>query len=88
VKGAEGGGREEGGREGREGRWCMFAAIQVQRSRIRLERDLWPELTARLKLEAERLYVEEEGGGRLEGERREGWREQEAGGRRGGRRRE
>jgi hypothetical protein len=35
----------------------MFAAIQVQRSRIGLERDLWPELTARLKVEAERLYV-------------------------------
>lgn len=35
----------------------MFAAIQVQRSRIALEHDLWSELSHRLKIEAERLYV-------------------------------
>lgn len=33
----------------------MFAAIQVQRSRIALEHDLWSELSPRLKVEAERL---------------------------------
>lgn len=35
----------------------MFAAIQVQRSRIAQEHDLWNELEDRLKVEAERLYV-------------------------------